>query len=830
MASSGLSRYREKRRAGATPEPFGSRRVVGGSIFVVHHHAATREHYDLRLEVDGTLWSWAVPKGPCADPSIKRLAVHTEPHPLDYAYFEDTIPEGNYGAGAMIIWDRGRWVPKIDPKEGLEQGKLLFELKGFKLHGTWTLVKTRQDWLLIKERDQWVEEGGAYPADSVLSGLTVEELKAGHGKPGRLKAAARRAGAEPGRIDIESLSPMLCERGEAFDDPAWLFEVKYDGYRLLILRDGDRVVVRTRHGRDVGRNFPEIVDAVAALPYARFVLDGEVVVNDPSGLPSFARLQQRGQLQRATDIARATVALPATFYAFDLLEFDGLDLRPLELVKRKRLLHRLLPTVGYLRYVDHVEGKGLRLFEQAAAMGLEGLVAKRSASPYQGSRSADWLKLPAHHSDDFAVIGYSPPKSGGGPFGALLLAARRGDAWVHVGRAGSGLSEAEREQLAAEFEGLQRATAPAEIESAPAGTCWLEPRLVVEVRYKEFTPGGQLRQPVLLRLRGDKQPEDCVAGPWSNDDLEPAVVTESLERERVIFSNRDKVFWPDTGYTKGDLIDYYRTIAPWMLPYLADRPVVLTRYPDGIDGKSFYQHRAPEFLPEWIRREPIWSDSDQEEREYIVIDDEDTLLYIANLGAIPIHVWNASASDLAHVDWCVLDLDPKEAPFRDVVKVARAVREICEEAGLASFLKTSGSTGLHVLIPVRRQLTHDQSKAFGELLARICVARIPDVATIQRHVELREGRVYIDYLQNGHGKTIAAPFCVRPLPGAPVSMPLRWSELGPRTRPQHYHIRNAPARMRALAEDPNLGLLNADFEPAEALTRLQAMFEATAGS
>ena len=516
--------------------------------------------------------------------------------------------------------------------------------------------------------------------------------------------------------------------------------------------------------------------------------------------------------------------LPRNF-AFDLLEFDHLDLRPLPLSKRKRLLRRLLPTVGYLRYVDHVEAHGARLFEQAARMGLEGLVAKRIASPYQSARSADWLKLPAQHSEDFVVIGHAPAKTGGGAFGALLLAARRGENWVYVGRVGSGLGEAERDVLAAEFEGLERPDAPAEVADAPAGTRWLRPRLVVEVRYKEFTPGGQLRQPVLLRLRGDKQPEDCVVGPWRNDDLEPAVVTESLQRERVIFSNRDKVFWPESGYTKGDLIDYYRAIAPWMLPYLADRPVVLTRYPDGIDGKSFYQHRAPDFLPDWIRREPIWSDSDREEREYIVIDDEDTLLYIANLGAIPIHVWHASAADLARVDWCVLDLDPKEAPFSDVVKVARVVREICEEADLAAFLKTSGSTGLHVLIPVRRQFTHDQAKAFGELLARVCVARVPEVATIQRHVELREGRVYIDYLQNGHGKTIAAPFCVRPLPGAPVSMPLRWSELGARARPERYHLRNAPARMRALKEDPNRGLLEAEFDPAQALTRLQAMFD-----
>lgn len=819
-----LERYREKRRAGGTPEPFGGRRVTGGNIFVVHHHAARREHYDLRLEVDGVLWSWAVPKVPLPDPSVKRLAVHTEPHPIDYAWFEDTIPEGNYGAGAMIIWDRGRWVPRGEPQAGLEEGKLLFELRGFKLHGTWTLVRTKQEWLLIKERDQWVDDDATYPADSVVSGLTVQELKQGHRKPAVLKTALRRAGAGEWGGQLDALEPMLCERGEPFDDDDWLFEVKYDGYRLLAARDGDRVELRTRRGRDVARNFPEIAEAVAALPYQRFVIDGEVVVTDSAGLPSFARLQQRGQLQRAADIARATVSLPAQFHAFDFLVFDNLDLRDLPLVARKRQLRRLLPSTGYLRYVDHVRGAGKALYEQAVALGIEGLVAKRGNSVYRGVRSADWLKIPALHSDDFAVVGFTPPKRGSGAFGALVLAARCGERWVGVGRAGSGLDEAARDELAAAFDALARPDPVIEPDAAPAETRWLEPRLVVEVRYKEFTPAGRLRQPVLLRARDDKAPESCVTGPWPNDELEPAVVTETLERDRVIFSNRDKVFWPDEGFTKGDLIDYYEAIAPWLLPYLADRPIVLTRYPDGIEGKSFYQHRAPDFLPDWIRRETIWYEGDREERDYIIVEDRDTLLYIANLGTIPIHVWNARAAELSRPDWCVLDLDPKGAPFADVVRVARELCRICAEAELTAYLKTSGSTGLHILLPLARHFTHEQARDFGELLARACVARLPETATIQRHVELREGRVYIDYLQNGYGKTIAAPFCVRPVAGAAVSMPLRWSELGARARPKRFHIRNAARRLRALGEDPCVGVLSADFDPVEALTRLQRLF------
>ena len=816
-----LEQYRGKRRVGATPEPFGRSRVTGGSIFVVHHHLARREHYDLRLEVDGTLWSWAVPKGPSPDPADKRLAVHTEPHPIDYAWFEDTIPEGNYGAGAMVVWDRGRWVPKIEPHEGLAAGKLLFELQGFKLHGLWALVRTRQDWLLIKEQDEWVGRYPPMPAGSVVSGLSAQELRDGQDRAARLARAVRRAGARS-LPSSPRLAPMLCEPSAPFSDDDWLFEIKYDGYRLLAERQGERVALRTRRGRDVSRNFPEITEAVAALPHEHFVVDGEVVVSDAAGMPSFARLQQRGQLQRAADIARAAVLLPATFEVFDLLVYDGSDLRPLPLEKRKSLLRRLLPEAGYLRYVDHVVGAGEALYEQAERMGLEGLVAKRRASAYQGCRSTDWRKIAALDTDDFAVIGYTPAKSDGSSLGAVHLAGFSNGRWVPVGRAGSGLDHATRDRLLAALREAERGEPVAPVAGAPAGSRWVEPEQVVEVRYKQFTTDGNLRQPVLLRWRDDKAVSECIRVPAA-DAVEPAVVTESVSRERVIVSNRDKVFWPDSGATKGDLIDYYRGISKWMLPYLADRPVVLTRYPDGIEGKSFYQHRAPDFLPEWIRREKIWNESDEEEREYIIVDDEDTLLYLANLGTIPIHVWNASAANLQRVDWCVLDLDPKEAPFADVVKVARDIHDICQRCGIPHFLKTSGSSGLHVLIPANRQLTHDQSKELGELIARVCVARLPQVATIQRHVKLRAGRVYIDYLQNGHGKTIAAPFCVRPLPGAPVSMPLRWSELGPRAEPARYHIGNARRRMGALGEDPLAGVLTARLDIAAALAGLAGL-------
>ncbi|MEM9305248.1 MAG: DNA ligase D, partial [Pseudomonadota bacterium] len=468
---------------------------------------------------------------------------------------------------------------------------------------------------------------------------------------------------------------------------------------------------------------------------------------------------------------------------------------------------------------DHVERVGEALFEQAVAMQLEGIVGKRMESPYRSGRSDDWLKIPALATAEFAVIGYAPERSGAG-LGSLRLASLHEGRWVGVGRVAASLDEETRSAL---LERLESLVDDPVLDADQSDLVSVRPELVVEVRFKAWTENGHLRQPVLLHVRDDREPTSCRSGPWSNDAVDPVTVAPAPSPERVLVTNRDKVFWPECATTKGQLVDYYRAIAPRMLPYLRDRPVVLTRYPDGIDGKSFYQHRAPDFLPDWIRREAIWNEGDAEEREYIIIEDADTLAYVANLGAIPIHLWSARAGNLQRPDWCVLDLDPKEAPFRDVVTVARCLRDVLEEAQIAGFLKTTGSSGLHVLVPLAGTLTHDQARDLGELLARICVHRLPGLATIQRRVELREGRVYVDFLQNGHGKTIAAPYSVRPLPGAPLSLPLRWSDLKARLSPRRYHMGNIARRLAAVPEDPMAPLLDATFDPAAALGALAAL-------
>lgn len=818
-----LATYREKRKADSTPEPFG-RPTAPGSRFVVQLHAARARHYDFRLEHDGVLLSWAVPKGPSPDPADKRLAVRVEDHPVDYIHFEGLIPEGNYGAGAVIVWDRGRFEAVKDIDAGLKQGKLLFDLYGYKLRGRWTLVKTKRgpkDWLLIKERDGYVKTGDAawLPRDSVLSGRSVEALAAGDDSSEPLRRSCKSLGADKRKAAFAGVKPMLAVAGRAFSDPAWLFEIKYDGYRLLAGKDAGRVTLRSRNGRDFTHVFPEIAEAVAALPFDHFLLDGEVVVHDEQGLPSFAGLQQRGRLTRAADVERAAVRWPATLYAFDLLLFDDYDLRRLQLVARKQLLSELLPSVGPIRLSEHIEGAGEAMFAQLQSMGLEGLVAKRADSVYVGRRCGDWIKVNTRTSDDFAVAGYTPPGGSRAAFGALLLVQRAADGWHYAGRVGGGFDDATITALAKRLEAATPGDAPLGAEEERAAH-WLVPEWVVEVRYKTRGENGRLRQPVFVGLREDKSPEDCWL-PGEDKPLPEVPARRAAPEAAAQITNPDKVFWPEQGYTKLDLIEYYRAVADWLLPYLADRPLVLTRYPDGIDGKSFFQKDAPEYAPDWLRLETLWSEGSERDIRYFVIESEEGLAYIANMAAIPLHVWSARMGHLQHPDWCILDLDPKGAPFAHVVQVARSLHKLCKAIGLPHFAKTSGSTGLHVLIPLGAKYTHEQSRTLAELLANLVVKELPEIATVQRHLDARDGKVYVDYLQNGHGRLLVAPFSVRPVAGATVSMPLTWPQVTARLDMHRYTLKTVPRLLTKLKSDPLHSVLSDAADLPGSLARLQ---------
>jgi bifunctional non-homologous end joining protein LigD len=840
-ADDNLSKYRAKRSPDRSPEPVGTVSPVPGSLFVVHKHAARQLHFDLRLEMDGVLRSWAVPKGPSLDMSDKRLAVKVEDHPLEYGDFEGVIPQGNYGAGGVIVWDRGQWVPLEDWRTGLEKGKLLFELNGYKLHGKWTLVKIKKsekDWLLIKERDSWMKQpGDQFPEESVLSGLTVEEIVTGDTPAARLRKALEKTDAPRVRVDPISVEPMHAESAdEAFTRDGWIFELKLDGYRLIASKSHGEALLLTRNGNDYTGVFPEIARAVKALPIDDCIIDGEVVVCDAKGLPSFAMLQRRGRLTSSMDIKRAAVDLPATFYAFDFLAFEDFDLRPLPLVERKQLLMEVLPKLGPLRALEHIETEGEAFLEQVTAMGLEGIIAKKADTPYRKGRSAQWLKIKAEKTGDFIIVGFTAPKRSRAYFGALQLADMVNGQLVYAGRVGTGFNEALLRELSEMLDGIVRRDPPCEGPSYGPGqeplssehiletstTTWVDPVYVCEVRYREWTQDGLLRHSAFLRMREDKRPDECERQGWTAvaSDVEADVASmahvseppppppKAQVQKTVAFSNLKKVFWPAEGYTKGDLIEYYRAVSKWLLPYLQNRPVVLTRFPDGIEGKSFYQKDAPEFAPEWIRTVPIWSEETQRDIRYFVCDDEESLLYLANMASIPLHIWGSRVGSLELPDWCVIDLDPKEAPFSHVIRVAQVLHRICDEAGLPNYVKTTGKTGLHIMLPLGRQLTYEQCRTLGELLARLVIRELGDIATITRHINRRGDKVYLDYLQNRHGQLIVAPFSVRPLAGATVSMPLAWNEVTDRLDPRAFTIRTAVQRIEAVGTDGTVQVLD----------------------
>ena len=867
-----LSSYRAKRSPDRTPEPFGGPARAPGNLFVVHKHAARNLHFDLRLEMDGVLRSWAVPKGPSYDQAEKRLAVKVEDHPLEYGDFEGVIPAGNYGAGGVIVWDRGEWVPLEDWREGLEKGKLLFELKGYKLHGKWTLVKLKKserDWLLIKERDSWMKSPGEaddFNEESVLSGLTVEEIKTGDTAGETIRRALEaEANVVRKRVEPSAVEAMHCEPDDkAFTRDGWVFELKLDGYRLIASKSNGEALLLTRNGNDYTSVFPEVARAVKALPFDECIIDGEVVCLDADGFPSFSRLQQRGRLSSSMEISSAAVKLPATFYAFDLIAFEDFDLRPLPLTRRKELLAEVVPKLGPVRYLDHIETEGEAFLAQVTAMGLEGIVAKKADAPYRKGRSSQWLKIKADRSGDFVIVGYTRPNGSRPHLGALQLADWVNGTLVYAGRVGTGFNDALLKELHGMLEPIVRGTPlcagpvfgadsePLRSEQIPetTTTTWVEAVHVCEVRYREFTPDGLLRHATFARLRTDKGAHECErqgggrreAGgelreggsgkrEAGNSVRVPGTVQPvpdngdrgTVTEKKISFSNLNKVFWPAEKYTKGMLIDYYRAVGKWLLPYLENRPLVLTRFPDGIDGKSFYQKDAPVFVPDWIRTIPIWSEDTQREIRFFICDCEEALLYIANMGSIPIHMWASREGSLELPDWCVIDLDPKEAPFSDVLRCAQVLHRVCESVGLPNYVKTTGKTGLHIMLPLGRQCTYEQSRMLGELLARCVLRELKDIATITRHVTKRGDKVYLDYLQNRHGQTIVTPFSVRPLPGATVSMPLVWDEVDSTLDPRNFTIANAIQRLEQLGDDPVAPVLDTKPDLALILERLAQM-------
>ncbi|HYQ04247.1 MAG TPA: DNA ligase D [Polyangiaceae bacterium] len=849
-----LTRYREKRDPLSTNEPFGeehkqSSRETRTGRFVVHLHDATRPHYDLRLQIAGTLKSFAVPRGPSLEAGDKKLAVLTEDHPLEYLEFEEVIPDGNYGAGAMIVWDVGRVrYLETTAERGLEIGKLDFELDGFKLHGRFALVATGRrkasgpndkkanEWLLIKKQDAFAHPPGDVLIEqphSVMSGLTVAELAERASFVSELEAEAEAMGATRAPVDVSTLTPMLCaSTGAELVDENRIYELKIDGVRIVADKHARAVALRYRNGRAASSSYPEVARAVASLPPERVVLDGEVVAFDPEGRPSFQRIAPRIHADKPLDVRTAMNETPVSYLVFDLLALNDFDLRSLPLLSRKALLMKLVRGKGYVRALDHLEADGRPLFELCRAQRLEGVVAKRADSPYRSGtrRTDDWVKMKAERDDEFVVIGYMRSKSNSRSLGALCVASYSGERLLYRGRVGSGLDVPTLSALEKSLESrrIKRFPAHGDPPADAKGALWVRPELVVSVRFLGFTEGEvRLRAPVYKGLRVDLVPSDCRAAP-PNELLEqppaqtaeqaPAPVAEPIARvasgtsnsapTRVVVSNPTKVFWPDEGYTKGDLCAYYASIAEVMLPFLHERPVVLVRYPDGIAGKHFYQWNVPPGTPDWIERIERVDEDDPSalKKTLFLVNSADALVHIANLGCIPLHVLAAQRGTLDECDFLTVDFDIGERPFSDAVRLALDLRVILDDVGLVGFPKTSGQRGLHVLVPLGPGVNFDTAKLLVELLGRLITDKNPTIATMERRVNQRGSRVYVDTGQTGASRTIVAPYSVRSHPGATVSTPIGWNELHVALDTSRFTMLTLPGRVLEVG-DPFAGFM-----------------------
>ncbi len=874
MPKKPLDEYWKKRDPTRTNEPFGevATRPSEGTRsgdFVVHLHDATRTHYDVRIEIGGTLRSFAVPKGPSLDPKEKRLAVETEDHPVEYLDFEAVIPEGNYGAGPMIVWDRGRVLyPVNTAEEGIALGKIDFDLVGHKLRGRFGLIRTSDRnkdreigkkeqplWLLVKKEDAFarpdVEITETEPA-SVLSGLKIDELAQAPEIAQAVFELARSLGAKPGRVDGRRLSPMLCNQtGEglareaspgrrSLDADGMFYELKLDGVRIVADRREGDVTLAYRSGRPASSYYPEIVRAMRALPSPRIVLDGEIVAFDESGKPSFQRLGRRIHVQRPSDVAMAARSVPVVFLVFDVLAVgDGeteLDLRPLPLTKRKEILAACVRGHGLVRALDHLEGNGQLLYDFCLAQKLEGVVAKKASSPYREgpSRTNDWIKIKCEREADFVVIGFTVGENSRSRLGALDIASYdEHGTLIATGKVGSGLEDKTIAILLSQLVVRDTCAAVGALGDAPRGRTFVEPNIVVNVRYLGFTDDGSIRFPVFCGIRDDVDPKQCRTLPTMADDpmlaatsAAPSETDSQGRRRKAVLTNQKKIFFPEDEITKGDICAYYEAIADTLVPFLKDRPVTLVRYPDGIHGKNFFQWRVPKGTPSWVRSFPLRfeeeSDKGKADKHVFLIDDADTLLYIANLGCIPLHVMATRATSLDCCDFGTIDFDLGGRELRDAITLARTLREILDAIGLEGYPKTSGQTGLHVLVPLGPGVPFEAARGLVELFARMLEGKHFDISTTQRTKERRGGKVYIDTVQTGRTRTIVSPYSVRAVRGATVSTPLTWEEVSYALDPRKFTVFTVPGRV-AERGDPLAGILDERPDVAGAIEKLGAL-------
>ncbi|AVI84417.1 DNA ligase D [Pseudomonas syringae pv. tomato] len=829
------SEYTRKRNFDVTSEPAESKRKgkarSGALSFVIQKHDARNLHYDFRLELDGTLKSWAVPKGPSLDPKQKRLAVHVEDHPLDYAAFEGSIPKGQYGGGDVIVWDRGIWQPHGDPRKTYEEGKLKFTLIGEKLSGEWALVRTRlkgsgskEQWLLIKEKDDIARPAAEYDIteaqpQSVISGAHVgagrsapaePKAKAVEAKPAR-KPAPKKAKA----VFPDTFAPQLATLVDAPPAGDWLYEIKFDGYRMLTRIQNDEVRLFTRNGNDWTDQLPELTKALKGLKLQDSWFDGEVVVLDEQGLPDFQGLQNAFDEGHSKNIF---------YYLFDMPFLSGEDLREVPLEQRRDALKQVLGSQRsrLLRYSDAFQAGHQDIVASAAAMGLEGVIGKRAGSAYVGKRNADWIKLKCRLRQEFVIVGYTAPQGSRSAFGALLLAVNDdAQGLVYAGRVGTGFTEATLKHVHKQLKPLHREESPLakKLTSAQArGVQWVEPTLVCEAEFAQWTREGIVRQAAFFGLRGDKPAGDVV-----REDAQPAEaasVTPEPSRQPgkktargkvdvagTGISHPQRVIDSTTGTKKIELAQFYESIADWILPYLNKRPVALLRCPEGIDGEQFFQKHAEHLAIPHIRQ--LDRALDPGHAALMEIDSVQALVGAAQMGAIELHTWGATRDRIETPDHFVLDLDPDPAlPWRSMIEATQMVLAVLEELGLEAFLKTSGGKGMHIIVPLARQAEWDTVKAFAKAIAEFISRQLPERFTATMGPKNRVGKIFIDYLRNSRGGSTVTAYSVRARPGLPVSVPIALHELTGLTSSAQWDITNLEQRLSQLKSDPWAGYSN----------------------
>lgn len=817
----GLEQYHAKRDFGKTAEPAGKvgGRKQGGGIFVVQKHAATRLHYDFRLEHDGVLWSWAVTRGPSLDPHEKRLAVHVEDHPIDYASFEGTIPKGQYGGGSVLVWDEGRWTPDGDPARGMKKGHIDFELEGHKLNGRWHLVRLkprtgekRDNWLLIKSDDAAARPGEDILEEepkSVKSGLTIEEVGEGKAAKGEKPkvwqsnrpAAGKARTAAAKRLDfIEPQLATLEKDAPTGDD--WLHEVKFDGYRMQAQIAGSEVRLLTRAGLDWTEKFDgPVTAALAKLKCRDAIIDGEIVVLADSGVSSFPLLQADLSARRADRFV---------YYVFDLMRLDGEDLRREPLVERKQALAELLgeqPEDSALRFSDHFHEPGKVMLQHVCRMGLEGVVSKRADAPYRSGRGLTWIKSKCTLRQEFVIGGYLPSDKTGRGLRSLLVGFNEGGKLHYAGRVGTGFSGKVMTDLKKKLDGLKVETSPFSAAVPKGkGLTFVKPELVGEVEFRSWTSDRIIRHASFQGLREDKPAEEVVQEQPKRAEAEAKpgakAATKSsagTAKTSIKLSHPDKLLWPDEKVSKQDLLDHYALVWPRMQQFVLNRPLSLVRAPDGIHGQRFFQKHASPGMSEKIARMKDPTDGE----EILYIKDFDGLAALVQYGVVEVHIWGSTIDELEKPDQIIFDLDPDEGI--DVGKVREAALDIhkrLDDLSLPSLVKTSGGKGYHVLVPLKPSAEWDEVKEFAHDFARALEQAAPDRYTATLSKKARAGKIFVDYLRNGRGSTTVAPYSSRAKKGATISMPVTWAEIEKGLAPNAFPLGDATTREQLKKADP----------------------------